>query len=232
MTTTPPLSPPLRASTLPVSLAAHLERLIATGELAPGSRLPAERDLAVSMRVSRSSLREAMHELEAKRLIERTPGRGTVVRRPSSEVHELLGLRGQPTETDQANELRLIIEPQIAGLAAGRATESALVGLRSVLEQADPALSPERSVELDVQFHLLLAQATQNPLLATMLGLANTWTLSTRRHSHRSRRARRESIAGHWRILDAVSAGDTTAATAAMEGHLDSVRRLIAEAQA
>src|ERR1700757_554897 len=59
--------------------AARLERLIVAGDLQPGDRLPSERDLALTLNVSRASLREAMHELEAKRLIERRPGRGTTV---------------------------------------------------------------------------------------------------------------------------------------------------------
>lgn len=232
MTTASIAAPPLRATTISVSLAAHLERLIASGELAPGVRLPSERDLAASWGVSRSSVREALHELDAKRLLDRAPGRGTIVRPASDDVREMLRLGDRVTDAEHAAELRLVIEPQIAALAAERATESALVMLEAALQQADASLSPDRSVELDQEFHLLLAQATRNPLLTTMLGLASSWTLEHRRHSHRTRRARQASIDGHWLILRAVAAGDATAAQHAMEGHLASVRRLIAEAQA
>ncbi len=232
MTTAWIASPPRRATTISVSLAAHLERLIASGELAPGARLPSERDLAASWGVSRSSVREALQDLDAKRLVDRAPGRGTTVRPASADVRDLLRLGDEVTDADHAAELRLVIEPQIAALAAERATQSALVMLERALEQADASLSADRSVELDQEFHLLLAQTTQNPLLATMLGLASSWTLDHRRYSHRTRRARQSSIDGHALILRAVAAGDPVAATRAMEDHLASVRRLVAEAQA
>ena len=70
---------PQRARSVSVQLAAHFERLIATGVLRPGQRLPPERELAASLAVSRGSLREAMHELEAKHLVQRRTGRGTTV---------------------------------------------------------------------------------------------------------------------------------------------------------
>jgi len=219
--------PPLRAVTISDSLAAHLEGLIVSGELAPGSRLPSERDLAARWGVSRSSVREALQELCAKRLVDRSPGRGTVVRETSDDVRALLGLGDH--EPDDAAELRLVIEPQIAALAAERATRSAIVTLDETLRRADASQSAERSVELDQEFHLLLAQATGNPLLSTMLGLANTWTLDHRRQSHRTRRARQESIEGHALILQAVVAGDAAAASQAMSAHLASVRQLVAE---
>ncbi|HWV49220.1 MAG TPA: winged helix-turn-helix domain-containing protein, partial [Microbacterium sp.] len=73
-----PIPPaPRRLEKESVAVTAHLERLIATGAVAPGERLPSERALAEQLSVSRTTLREAMHELENKRLIERTRGRGT-----------------------------------------------------------------------------------------------------------------------------------------------------------
>lgn len=210
-----------------MSLAAHLERLIGSGELAPGSRIPSERDLAASWGVSRSSVREALLELDAKRLVDRVPGRGTVVRPMSADVRELMRLGDHAV--DDAAELRLVVEPQIAALAAERATRSALVALDETLRRADASLSPERSVELDREFHLLLAQATRNPLLSAMLGLASEWTLDHRRRSHRTRRARQASIDGHALILRAVTARDAEGASRAMSAHLASVRQLVAE---
>jgi GntR family transcriptional repressor for pyruvate dehydrogenase complex len=68
----------LRVRSVSAQIAAHLERLITLGDLNPGDRLPAERDLAADLQVSRASLREAMHELEAKKLIERSCSAGVV----------------------------------------------------------------------------------------------------------------------------------------------------------
>lgn len=224
--------PPLRRRTRSVSaeVAAHVERLIATGELSPGDRLPSERDLALSMSVSRASLREAMHELESKHLIERTPGRGTIVSAPPAEVSELLAIPTGPGDVEHAAELRSIIEPSLAGLAAHRATAANIVQLQDVIAQSTDSLRPSESLRLDIEFHLLLAQAAQNPLLATLQSLAGEWTGGVRKHSHSTKEGRRMSIRGHQAILDAIVAHDSAAARRAMEEHLQEVRRLIERA--
>nr|WP_240188699.1 FCD domain-containing protein [Nakamurella flavida] len=216
-----------RSQNISVSLAAHLERLIATGALPPGSRLPAERDLARTMSVSRASLREAMHELETKNLIERRPGRGTTVLERSAAVEELLGLSGGASVRDNAAELRLVVEPSVAALAATRATASNLLQLQEVLDRTTPDLRATRSLELDIEFHLLLAHAARNPLLTTLHTLMTEWTMEVRRLSHSTARSRRHSAQGHAEILRAVRAQDAGAAREAMERHLDDVRGLI-----
>lgn len=222
--------PPIgrRAPSLSVSLAAHLERLITSGKLPPGSKLPAERELAASLSVSRSSLREAMQELESKRLVERRPGRGTVVTETTNRVKTLMNLSTTQVERENAAEVRLLIEPAIAALAAERATQANIVQMSAVLDMSDPSLSIERSLELDVEFHALLSHAAQNPLLTALLTMVTDWTLDLRRNSHTSKKSRRESIAGHRRVFEAVADGDAERAKAAMESHLDQVRVLIA----
>lgn len=228
MQTTP--VPPLahRSPSISVTLAAHFERLIATGGLPPGARLPSERDLAASMSVSRASLREAMAELENKHLIERTPGRGTIVVEASAEELELRGLAAGAAEQDDAAELRLVVEPSIAALAAQRATESNLLQLREVLDASTATLKPARSLELDLEFHLLLAHAAGNPLLVTLHGLMSEWTMPVRTHSHSTKAGRTHSVAWHRAIYDAVAAHNPEAARTAMENHLADVRHLIA----
>lgn len=121
---------------------AYVERLIDT-ELSPGDRLPPERELAALLHVSRTSVREAMGELERRRRIERTPGRGTtVLPRPatSSELERDLVLT--TAELADVAELRLVVEPQIAGLAATRATDADLVLLESTLADSHAGLTP------------------------------------------------------------------------------------------
>ncbi|MBF5082624.1 FadR/GntR family transcriptional regulator [Quadrisphaera sp. INWT6] len=225
-----PVPPLLRRSTnISAALAAHFERLIATGELAPGARLPGERELSTSMAVSRASLREAMHELEQKHLIERTPGRGTVVTEPSAQAQALRQLAVPAVEQDDAAELRVLVEPSIAALAARRATDADLLQLARVLDASSEDLRPSQSVELDVEFHALLSRAARNPLLAALHELVSDWTLPVRQVSHRRRTGRRDSVAGHRAIYDAVAAHDADAARAAMEDHLGDVRALVAD---
>lgn len=222
--------PPLarRSASIAVTLAAHFERLIATGELPPGSRLPGERELAASFEVSRASLREAMYELEQKHLVERTPGRGTIVVVPSEQERALRELSIPRADQDNAAELRQIVEPSIAALAARRATSADLLQLQDVLDASSGDLRPARSLELDLEFHLLLSRAAGNPLLTALHGLMSEWTMPVREVSHRRRAGRSGSVAGHRQIYRAVAAHDAEAARAAMEAHLSDVHHLIA----
>lgn len=223
---------PRRGQSVAVVLVAHFEKLIATGELEPESRLLPERELAASLGVSRSSLREAMHELEAKRLIERAPGRGTRVRAAAEGAHAFLDLHAEPTEASHAAELRGIIEPSIASLAALRATPANILQLGDVLERSHENLLQAESLRLDLEFHLLLAQAAQNPLLSSLQVMTSEWTHDVRQHSHATRQGRRRSVAGHQEILSAIHAQDAPAAHAAMTAHLADVRALIRDAAA
>lgn len=224
----PPLAP--RARSMGTHIAAYLERLIVLGELSPDERLPPERQFAAELRVSRASLRDAMRELEAKNLIERTPGRGTVVLPPPPHASDLLGhLTGVERRLRDIAELRATVEPRFAGLAAARATEANLIELSGVLAQAAGELTPERSVQLDQEFHLLLAQASQNSLLASLSSLTSSWTSPERLLSHSTERARVLSHAGHRKILDAVARRDRETAEAAMRQHLADVASLTRE---
>jgi GntR family transcriptional repressor for pyruvate dehydrogenase complex len=219
-----------RPQSISAEVAAYLEERIASGDLKPGERLPSERELAQSMLVSRSSLREAMLELEAKHLVERKPGRGTVVTEPLREVKELVWeLSGIDHELRNATELRRLVEPGIAGFAALRARPSNLLRLEDLLQRSNENLTAAESMRLDLEFHSLLAQTAQNPLLATLLAMCNRWTEDVRRHSHATKKGRRISVQGHQAILEAVAVHDVAAAEAAMRRHLDDVRTLIAE---
>ncbi|MEU1984839.1 GntR family transcriptional regulator [Nocardia sp. NPDC019395] len=221
--------PPMRrtARSVGAEVAAHLERLIISGDLRAGDRLPPERELAASLNISRSSLREAMFELEAKKLVQRRQGRGSTVADISRTAAELHGnLADIDIELGYATELRDLVEPRIAQLAARRAVESNLLSLDDVLARSDEALTPEDSMRLDIEFHTLLAHAAQNPLLVTLCTMTTEWTRHTRVLSHRTALGRRISIQGHEQIYRAVSDHDAPAAAAAMEQHLREVREI------
>jgi GntR family transcriptional repressor for pyruvate dehydrogenase complex len=225
--------PPLRTRVRSVSdaLVAHLEQMIALGELGPGDRLPSERELAESLSVSRTSLREALHKLEDKHLIERRQGRGTVVLAPPAQVNELYARLAELGETDRelANvaELRTVIEPKIAEFAALRATSADLLQMDDILHATDENLLGAKSLELDIQFHLTLARASHNPLLTALSTMVSSWTTPVRKDSHSTREGRRSSLAGHRAIRDALEARDPAAAAGAMILHLADVDQLI-----
>ncbi|MEV8136791.1 FadR/GntR family transcriptional regulator [Microbacterium aurantiacum] len=224
-----PPAPP-RAESVPVNLAAHLERLIVTGQLKAGSRLPSERALAATLSVSRSTLREAMYELEAKGLVERTRGRGTIVL--DTDLRAQFGslISARSSQQSHAAELRVTIEPPIAALAAQRATRANLVQLRDALDRSHEGLTPSESLRLDIEFHQLVAHAARNPLLSTLQELAAEWVAGVRQQSHTTVESRRSSRDGHEAIYAAIAARDPELAKAAMEDHLRVVEHLIATA--
>jgi GntR family transcriptional repressor for pyruvate dehydrogenase complex len=224
--------PPLRSRVRSVgdALVAHLEQMIALGELVPGDRLPSERELAESLSVSRTSLREALHQLEAKHLIERRQGRGTVVLAPPPQVDDLytkLADLADDRELANVAELRTVIEPKIAEFAAFRATSADLLQMDDILHASDGNLRGTKSLELDIQFHLALARASHNPLLTALSTMVSSWTTPVRKDSHSTRAGRRASLAGHQAIRDAVEARDAAAAAEAMILHLAAVDQLI-----
>jgi GntR family transcriptional repressor for pyruvate dehydrogenase complex len=221
---------PRRPRSIGVELAAHFERLIATGALRPGQRLPPERELAASLSVSRGSLRDAMHELESKHLVERRTGRGTIVTEQTESVAELYASLSADADVslDDATELRLIVEPRIAAAAALRAAPSNHVQLEDVLARSMLDPDAEQSLALDVEFHLLLAHAARNPLLVAVYSMTSRWTESVRRHSHMTPDGRQRSLEGHQAIYQAVQARDPDAAAAAMNEHLSAIREVIA----
>jgi DNA-binding FadR family transcriptional regulator len=175
-----------------------------------------------------------MHELEAKHLVQRRTGRGTTVSEQTEPVSRLYAELDGNTDAslDDATELRLIVEPRIASAAALRSAPSNLVQLEDVLTRSALRLEAETSLQLDLEFHLLLAHAVQNPLLVALCTMTSTWTESLRRHSHATLEGRLRSLEGHQAIYQAVQARDPDAAAAAMNEHLSVIRDVIARAPA
>lgn len=196
-----------------------------TGTLVPGARLPTERSLAEEFKVSRTSVREALSELESKHLIERVQGRGSTILDPMSNTRKLATmLEASDMELQNATELRESVEPHIAALAAKRALPTHVAALESILEkETDESLSQEKSMKLDIQFHLLLAHATGNKLLLTVLQFAFKCTEHVRERSHQTATGRRISHLGHQLIFEAVTAHNAEGAEHAMKRHLADV---------
>jgi len=223
---------PLRAAKRSDAVYDILEQLIASRQIPPGSRLPPERDLAAQLGVSRNSVREAVHELELKRLVERRSGRGTMVLNPQSNSHGAL-LNELPSDDRDLLEImdfRLTIEPPIAALAAERSTRGNLTGLLRLLDEMAGESRPARVAELDHSFHTAVAKATHNRLLVKLHEMSAEWLRQSRREALQSRSRREASLAGHRRIYEAIKAGDRDGAHAAMLDHIQQVRRII-EAQ-
>lgn len=219
----------IQASRLYEQIVEQIEGSILKGELSEGSQLPAERDLAKQFGVSRTAVREAIKALQEKGLVDAFPGRGTFVTNGTSNpMRRSLDRILKGGETDGWGylvEVREILEPGIAALAAIRAEDQDLTAMRDALAVMDQAgRDSDAFIEADLDFHLALAEAAGNPIVLSLIdsivGLL------------REQRLRIFSIGGgpdrgqchHKRILDAIERHDPNEARAAMQAHLSQVR--------
>ena len=212
------------------TIVAQLGQLIQEGKLRPGDRLPPERELAARLQVSRASVREALRSLELQGLLSRRQGSGTFIVALGQE--ELLRAFARLTEEGQTLrdifELRFLLEPPIAAMAARRATPQDIARLEATLKEQEQQIRLGRSgVEADMAFHAALAEATHNQALLR-LGATLMEVLAPSRDTHLQTPERSHlSLLSHRRILEAIQTGSTTQARKAMEEHIVHVDRVL-----
>ena len=208
-------------------IAGRLESSIQSGELPAGTRLPSERVLAEKMRVSRTTVRDALKLLELHRLVIRRRGTGTEVAPPDPRANQVIALLGGvERDLHDVAELRDMVEPSIAGVAAARASAADLDRMQDLLERSEGQLTAAGSLQCDLDYHLLLAQCSGNALLPPLLSFMNDATAKYRLDSHRTRHSRHVSLEGHRRIFRAVADHDQELAMDAMKAHLSQVAEL------
>ena len=219
----------VRTSRLYEQIVQQIEDSILKGALKAGDQLPAERELAQRFGVSRTAVREAVKALREKGLVEAYSGRGTFITDGTTQaVRQSLDLMvkiGQPEGSTHLAEVRAILEPEIAALAAVRVQESELATMRDAVAVMDQAgQDPDAYIEADLDFHLALAEAAANPLILSLIdsivGLLREQRLRIFRVSGGPERGQ----VHHKRILDAVERHDADKARAAMRAHLHQVR--------
>ena len=162
------------AQSLPDQVASLIMQRIAAGELASGHKLPSQRELARSMGVGLAVIREAVKRLEALNILGATHGSGTVVRpfrwMPLIYDQSLFTLAMKRIGIRDLWETRRLLEGQIVRLAAERATEKNLREIQAVLDRADPLpLDYDVSSNLNREFHVAVAKASQNTVLVDLL---------------------------------------------------------------
>ena len=216
---------PIGERRIPDALAARLEQLIDDRSILPGDRLPPERDLARMFNASRASMREALSQLVLKGLIDRRPGRGTVVldREASGQSASIKALRGLGANLTDAWDFRAVLEPAIAARAAQRATRADLIRLEENLRFFDQEEALPTFSKIDRRFHELIARACHNPLLVSLSDLAFEWIEATRDESFQTQARWEVSRRGHHEIFDALASADPVAAEQAMSSHLKDV---------
>jgi GntR family transcriptional regulator, transcriptional repressor for pyruvate dehydrogenase complex len=203
-----------------------MRELIATGAWGAGTRLPREADLAAQLGLSRNSLREAVRALSLARVLEVRQGDGTYV--SSLEPGQLLEPTLSATHLLQGRtvlelfQVRRMLEPEAAALAALRADDDALQDLRRELERMVAAGDrADELVEADAAFHDVIARAPGNGVLRALLGSLSTSTMRARLwHGTVDRDALDVARAEHARIYEAIAAGDVDLARAATLVHI------------
>ena len=219
----------VQASRLYEQIVEQIEQYVLKGDLKPGDQLPAERELAEQFGVSRTAVREAVKALREKGLVEAYPGKGTFITNGSSNpMRQSLDrmLRSTPLDgTANLVEVREILEPEIAALAAIRATEETLTSLREAVAVMDAARhDPDAFIEADLDFHLELAEAASNPLILSLIDSIVGVLREQRIRTFNVEGGPERGQYHHKKILEAVEHKDPQRAREAMRAHLKQVR--------
>ncbi|HET8994825.1 MAG TPA: FadR/GntR family transcriptional regulator [Rhodococcus sp. (in: high G+C Gram-positive bacteria)] len=209
----------------------HLEQMLVSGELSPGQRLPGERVLAAELGVGRSSVREALRVMEAMGLLKSQTGSGPtsgamIVSRPTGGMAMLMRMQvaAQSFPVSDVVQTRLVLETEVMQLLATRNPTPDLGNAEELLDAMDDTeLAANEFLVLDSQFHIAMADAAGNQVIAAMMaGLRESiegyvlagaplaiWptTCGRLRHEHRG-------------LVEAVRAGDPDLARCRIESHI------------
>jgi DNA-binding FadR family transcriptional regulator len=220
---------PIQNERLYKQIVDQIERRIVAGDLKVGDQLPPEPELAQQFAVSRTAVREAVKALCEKGLIEIRPGRGTFVINEGPSVRHSLGLlmKFDSAEGSQSLvEVREILEPEIAALAAMRITDEYIAAMQEAVNTMETALdNVDVFVEADLDFHLALAEATQNLIIPAMIDTIIDLLREQRKRTGSVNGGLKRGQYHHKKILEAVIRRDPKAAKVAMQRHLEQVRQ-------
>ncbi len=213
-----------RALRLHGTIARDIGIRIVSGRIVPGRVLNGEIEASERLQVSRTAYREAVRILAAKGLIESRPKLGTRVSEPRhwhlldpDVISWIFSATPDERLLSGLFELRTVVEPAAAALAAQRRTAEHLQVMRRSLDvMAARSLAVEEGQDADCAFHAVLLEASGNPFLASLtsgVAAAVTWTTIFKQ---RTRPLPRDPLPDHERVYEAVAAGDAAAARAAM----------------
>ena len=209
----------------------HIQELIRGGELRVGDKLPPERKLAETFKVSRNSVREALRALAEKDIVRSRRGDGTYICAPgeSAAAHSLRQtVQAQRQRIEEIFEFRRLLEPQIAFLAAQNMSRKEMDQLKIlVVDQERRIMAGNDDADLDAAFHLLLAGATGNRVIHEVVKTLSHILGETRSEALQSEERRRASVRTHILIIDALERGDAEGAREAMHRHLTEVERTV-----
>ena len=220
--------PVVRSERLADRVAVALTESIVSGQLAPGDRLPPERELCEQFEVSRPVVREAVRSLIAKGLLVDSPRRGHTVSalgRDTVTESLTLYLRGRQLDYSKLMEVRSVIEVENAGRAAERATPEHISTLKEAAKEMRPGMTAEEAALADVGFHRAIATATGNEFFAVMLDSIREVLVTAQLPTLADQKIVRGAIRHHAAIVKQIEAGDPDGAREAMRTHLADAER-------
>lgn len=218
---------PVSAGRISTEIVDQIKAAILAGQVQPGDRLPAERELAEEFGVSRVTVRDALRILEASGLIEIRVGArgGAIVTLPDAArvgegITNML-LMSAVTPAD-VTEARLVFELGTIPFVCERADNDDLAALTEICERSDAALaSGTFHVGLSAEFHTRLAQATHNAAVGMIIdSFQGPLLMSLQRAKEMAPQMGREGMAEHWELVRAIEARDVERAEHIMREHL------------
>jgi GntR family transcriptional repressor for pyruvate dehydrogenase complex len=203
----------------------QINQLISTGRLKPGDTLPSERKLMEKFKISRVPVREALRVLEMMGVVEVKPGRGIYVTDPENSLFSPLRqwLSVQKETLVNHFEVRLLIEPRAAALCAERASKEQIKAMKKSLGSFFEAQAENKLVEMiraDTQLHQLIAEATGNRTLATLMSTFTNSLLEGWKASLRTEGRGVKTVEEHASIVEAIEKKDAVKAEKLMKNHL------------
>ncbi|MGH2348881.1 MAG: FadR/GntR family transcriptional regulator [bacterium] len=228
--TTAPLFQPVRRSRLYEDIVRQIQDLIADKHLAPGDRLPGERELADVLSVSRASVREALRVLDFLGVVEVRPGEGTFVATtpPAPLDPSVYSLLRERTFLLDVLAARRVVEDEIVRLAARTAARDDLDAIAHHLDEREGELARGgHDIAGDLAFHTMLADATGNPVLVSVMRHLNELWLRSRETTGRPDTSPQKAHAFHRQVLAALKRRQGAAARRAMRRHLDDMETQI-----
>lgn len=212
-------------------VAEEIQQQIVNNALPAGVKLPSEQELAERIGVSRTVIREAVHILTTKGLLETRHGVGTIVRQAngdqlSENLNLLLQTKGY--DLDHLHQVRSILEVEIAGLAALQAHLEEIEELARIVERMETVAEsdPLAYADLDAEFHRCLAKSSHNPLLVILLDSIADILREVRRSVSKFPTISLKGLPHHRQILELVEARDIAGARRVMKLHLDQAREI------
>jgi GntR family transcriptional repressor for pyruvate dehydrogenase complex len=221
---------PIQSSRLYEQIVQQIEGRILGGDLEFGDKLPSEQELADQFGVSRTAVREAIKTLRAKGLVEVLPGKGTFVTDGSSQIlrtsfDQVLKINNQ-SRLDNLIEVREMLEPKIAALAAERADEEDIESMKEAVAAMDNSIEDaEAFIEADLAFHLALAHATKNALIPLLIDPIVDMLQEQRIRIFETDKGSECGQIHHKKIFQCINQHDAQGAHDAMTAHLEQVRK-------